>query len=69
MIVEGLERACHSCNGSGVIPRSDDGNEPCDDCEATGVVLTDEGKRLLRFLRKHLPAVNRQVGLQAALPF
>ncbi len=44
-----LEETCTVCKGSGKI-----GTKPCENCQGTGNALTEEGKKLLNFLRNSI---------------
>ncbi|MDF2569483.1 MAG: Tryptophan RNA-binding attenuator protein inhibitory protein [Sporomusa sp.] len=41
-----MEKECSTCHGLGKID-----NKNCDFCNGTGTVLTEDGKRILNFLR------------------
>ncbi len=53
-----LETVCATCAGVGFIEASRDGSlftgpGQCNDCYGAGTIVTDDGKRLLAFLRRH----------------
>ncbi|WP_445190657.1 hypothetical protein [Sphingobium sp. HWE2-09] len=55
-----LEEVCSACAGKGEIPARRFGNTyqtggPCNDCDARGTKVTQDGQRLLAFLRRHHP--------------
>ncbi len=55
MTLPELETKCWQCWGSGVIPWNDHAELiDCPGCGGLGWIPTDEGKRLLDFLRRHL---------------
>ena len=55
MTLPDLETKCWKCWGSGVIPWNDHAElMACPECGGLGWIPTDEGKRLLDFLRRHL---------------
>ncbi len=59
-----LERICPKCYALGVVaadapsPRADDAgkepSQPCRPCGGKGLLPTDEGRRLIEFVRRHL---------------
>ncbi len=58
MTLPTLERPCRQCYGLGVVadeaqkdPRA---SRPCPACNGRGRQPTDEGRRLLEFVRRHL---------------
>ena len=44
-----LEEICTVCKGSGKI-----GTNPCKNCQGTGNALTEQGKKILDFLRNSI---------------
>jgi DnaJ-class molecular chaperone len=44
-----LEETCTVCKGSGKL-----GNQPCQNCQGTGNALTEEGKKILIYLRNSI---------------
>ncbi len=55
MSLPDLESKCWKCWGSGVIPWNDHAEVmACPECGGIGWIPTDEGKRLLDFLKRHL---------------
>lgn len=50
-----LEVKCWRCWGCGVLP-IDDHTEvvPCPECNGIGWIVTEDGRKLLDFLKKHL---------------
>ncbi|WP_353867165.1 hypothetical protein [uncultured Sporomusa sp.] len=46
-----LEQHCAPCKGTGKI-----GKEPCPACQGKGTVLTEEGKKVLNYLRNSIRA-------------
>lgn len=44
-----FEASCKNCAGTGL-----DENITCFECDGTGIVMTDIGERLLRFVAKRL---------------
>jgi DnaJ-class molecular chaperone len=45
-----LEKKCETCDGSG----REAGRIRCETCNGRGYVVTDDGERVLTFLRRHL---------------
>jgi hypothetical protein len=55
MTLPELETKCWQCWGNGVIPWNDHGELiDCPECGGLGWIPTDEGKRLLDFVKRHL---------------
>jgi hypothetical protein len=55
MTLPDLEVKCWKCWGSGVISWNDHGEVmDCPECGGVGWLTTEEGKRLLDFLKRHL---------------
>jgi len=53
-----LEQICPACDGEGRLPNRREGNRlefggRCDACHGSGTVVTEDGRRLLEFLRWH----------------
>ena len=53
-----LETVCTPCNGTGFLPSSREravfhAGGQCSTCNGMGTIPTDDGKRLLAFLRRH----------------
>jgi len=53
-----LEEVCRICSGEGHIPARRDGNTihfggSCNDCHGRGTKVTEDGRRLLAFIRRH----------------
>ena len=44
-----LEEPCSKCLGTGTV-----NNMPCPDCQGKGTILTEEGKKVLNFLRSSI---------------
>lgn len=50
-----LEILCWKCWGSGIIQMEDHGQMmECPDCNGVGWIPTEDGKRILTFVQKHL---------------
>jgi hypothetical protein len=55
MTLPDLEGKCWKCWGSGVVPWNDHAEVmDCPECGGIGWIPTDDGKRLLDFLKRHL---------------
>lgn len=53
-----LEEVCPTCSGDGQIPSRQVGNAvhfggSCNDCYGRGTKVTEDGRRLLAFIRRH----------------
>lgn len=44
-----LEEPCSCCKGSGKI-----GTVPCQNCQGTGTILNEQGKKILSYLRNSI---------------
>jgi DnaJ-class molecular chaperone len=54
-----LEQSCEDCGGAGQVPGKKIGNMiqlggRCETCRGAGTILTEEGRRLIGFLRRHM---------------
>jgi hypothetical protein len=55
MLLPELEIKCWKCWGQGVLPVEDHGEmTECPECAGIGWIPTDEGRRLIDFLQRHL---------------
>ncbi|NLI81121.1 MAG: tryptophan RNA-binding attenuation protein [Deltaproteobacteria bacterium] len=55
MSLPDLETLCWRCWGSGVVPIEDHGQMvECPDCEGLGWIPTEDGRKLLEFVQRHL---------------
>lgn len=55
MTLPELEVKCRRCWGNGVVPAENRSDlVPCDECGGLGRLPTDEGKRPLDFVQRHL---------------
>lgn len=53
-----LEEVCGECTGTGFVPSRREAHViyqggQCHDCRGAGTLLTEDGRRLLAFLRRH----------------